>query len=130
MRVVHKLIVGSLIPRTGSKERCQKRDLWMMNALEESRGINLAWVIAEHLSKHGMGLKESSLICEGSTDLPMPTREVREKDQEPSGLNSSWGDWNANLDEIQRGNVWRDSMLMRNNYMLEHAGLLNDLFEE
>ncbi|GKE07335.1 hypothetical protein Tco_1399353 [Tanacetum coccineum] len=51
----------------------------------------------------------------------MPTREVREKDQEPSGLNSSWGDWNANLDEIQRGNVWRDSMLMRNNYMLEHS---------
>ncbi|GKA42218.1 hypothetical protein Tco_0734878 [Tanacetum coccineum] len=37
----------------------------MMNALEESRGIKLAWVIDEHLSKHGPGLKESSLICRG-----------------------------------------------------------------
>ncbi|GKD11735.1 hypothetical protein Tco_1196142 [Tanacetum coccineum] len=65
MRIVHKLIVGSLIHRMGSRERCEKRDLWMMNALEESRGINLAWVIAEHLSKHGPGLKDSSLICGG-----------------------------------------------------------------
>ncbi|GJX29908.1 hypothetical protein Tco_0237987 [Tanacetum coccineum] len=37
----------------------------MMSALEESRGINLAWVIAEHLCKHASGLKENSLICGG-----------------------------------------------------------------
>ncbi|GKG21190.1 hypothetical protein Tco_0383785, partial [Tanacetum coccineum] len=37
MRIIHKLIVRSLIHRTGSKERCQKRDLWMMHALEESK---------------------------------------------------------------------------------------------
>ncbi|GKB36055.1 hypothetical protein Tco_0880997 [Tanacetum coccineum] len=42
-----------------SKERCQKRDLWMISALEESHGINLAWVIAEHLCKHAPGLKKS-----------------------------------------------------------------------
>ncbi|GJZ34340.1 reverse transcriptase domain-containing protein [Tanacetum coccineum] len=48
--------------RAGSKERCQKRDMWMMSALEESRGINLAWVIVEHLCKHAPGLKENSLI--------------------------------------------------------------------
>nr|GFA33763.1 hypothetical protein [Tanacetum cinerariifolium] len=48
-----------------SKERCQKRELWMMSALEESRGINLAWVIAEHVCKHTLGLKENSLICGG-----------------------------------------------------------------
>ncbi|GJV16343.1 hypothetical protein Tco_1361666 [Tanacetum coccineum] len=65
MRIVHRLIVGSLVHRLGSKERCQKRDLWMMSALEESRGINLAWVIAEHLCKHALGLKENSLICGG-----------------------------------------------------------------
>ncbi|GJT77019.1 hypothetical protein Tco_1043744 [Tanacetum coccineum] len=50
---------------TSSKFRCQKRDMWMMSALEESRGINLAWVIAEHLCKHAPGLKENSLICGG-----------------------------------------------------------------
>ncbi|GKC73096.1 hypothetical protein Tco_1118979 [Tanacetum coccineum] len=40
MRIVHKLIVGSLIHRMGSRERCQKRYLWMMNVLEESRGAD------------------------------------------------------------------------------------------
>ncbi|GJY57972.1 hypothetical protein Tco_0457864 [Tanacetum coccineum] len=33
--------------------------------LEESRGINLAWIIAEHLCKHVPRLKENSLICGG-----------------------------------------------------------------
>ncbi|GJS93576.1 hypothetical protein Tco_0800544 [Tanacetum coccineum] len=45
----------------------------------------------------------------------------REPRQDHEGLNSSLGDWNASLSEIERGNVWRDSMLMRNNYMLEHS---------
>ncbi|GJZ66152.1 hypothetical protein Tco_0622848 [Tanacetum coccineum] len=48
-----------------SKERCQKRDLWIMSALEESRSIKLAWLIAEHLCKHALELKENSLICGG-----------------------------------------------------------------
>ncbi|GJW05134.1 hypothetical protein Tco_1563990 [Tanacetum coccineum] len=65
MRIVHKLLVGSLVHRAGSKERCQKRDMWIMSALEDLRGINLAWVIAEHLCKHALGLKENSLICGG-----------------------------------------------------------------
>ncbi|GJV92306.1 hypothetical protein Tco_1540119 [Tanacetum coccineum] len=65
IRIAHKLLVRSLVYRAGSKERCQKRDMWMMSALEESRGINLAWVIAEHLCKHAPGLKENSLICGG-----------------------------------------------------------------
>ncbi|GJW20646.1 hypothetical protein Tco_0031268 [Tanacetum coccineum] len=65
MRVMHRLIVGALVHRLGSKERCQKRDLWMMIALEESRGINFTWIIAEHLCKHSPGLKENSLICRG-----------------------------------------------------------------
>ncbi|GJX20394.1 hypothetical protein Tco_0223071 [Tanacetum coccineum] len=66
MRIMYRLIIGSFVHRPGSKERCQKRDLWMMGALKESRGINLAWVIAEHLSKHALGLKENSLIYGGS----------------------------------------------------------------
>nr|GEU54152.1 hypothetical protein [Tanacetum cinerariifolium] len=38
----------------------------MMNTLEESRGINLAWIIFEHLCKHVLGLKENRLICGGN----------------------------------------------------------------
>ncbi|GJR17239.1 hypothetical protein Tco_0965766 [Tanacetum coccineum] len=40
IRIVHKLLVASLVHRAGSKERCPKRDMWMMSALEESWGIN------------------------------------------------------------------------------------------
>ncbi|GJS08104.1 hypothetical protein Tco_0364900 [Tanacetum coccineum] len=65
MRIMHKLLVGSLVHRACSKERCKKRDMWMMSALKESQGINLAWVIAEHLCKHDSGLKENSLIYRG-----------------------------------------------------------------
>ncbi|GJX77234.1 hypothetical protein Tco_0324045 [Tanacetum coccineum] len=59
------LLVGSLVHGAGSNERCQKRDMWIIWALEESRGINLAWVISEHLCKHDMCLKENILICRG-----------------------------------------------------------------
>ncbi|GJZ40093.1 hypothetical protein Tco_0586656 [Tanacetum coccineum] len=65
MRIVHKVIMGSLVHRVASRERCQKRDLWMMSALEESRGVNLAWIIADHLYKHAPRTKENSVICAG-----------------------------------------------------------------
>nr|GEX28063.1 hypothetical protein [Tanacetum cinerariifolium] len=65
MRIVHRLLVGSLVHRQGSKERCQKRDLWLMSALDKSNGINLAWVIVDYLCKYAPGLKENSLICGG-----------------------------------------------------------------
>ncbi|GJY61791.1 hypothetical protein Tco_0462448 [Tanacetum coccineum] len=44
-----------------------------------------------------------------------------EQRQEPRGLNSSWGDRKASLNVVKRRNVWRDSILIRNNYMLEHS---------
>nr|GEV48067.1 hypothetical protein [Tanacetum cinerariifolium] len=72
MRVMHRLVVRALIHKLGSKERCQKRDMWMMNALEESHGINLAWVIVEHLCKHAPWLKENSLICRGHYVTKIP----------------------------------------------------------
>ncbi|GKF40637.1 hypothetical protein Tco_0123979, partial [Tanacetum coccineum] len=139
---------------------CQKRDLWMMSALEESRGVNLAWIIAYHLYKHASGTKENSAICVGHyvTKIAsylgycmddeikkcsepidyeywtskMLADELDEENtqaaegrsgprQEHRGLNTSWRDWNASLSEIERGNVWRDSMIIRNNYMLEHS---------
>ncbi|GKC51802.1 hypothetical protein Tco_1074547 [Tanacetum coccineum] len=65
MRIVHKLIVRSLVHRLASRKRCQKQDLWMMNALEESRRVNLACIIADHLYKHALGTKESSVIYVG-----------------------------------------------------------------
>ncbi|GKD47886.1 hypothetical protein Tco_1276862 [Tanacetum coccineum] len=170
MRIVHKVIVGSLVHRVASRERCQKRDLWMMIALEESRGVNLAWIIADHFYKHAPRTKENSVICAGhyvtkiasflgyymdeeinkcsepidcdywtskmlayELDLEntclkkeneMPTQAEKggsELRQGHGGLNSSWGYWNTSLSEIEQGNVWRDSMLMQNNYMLEHS---------
>nr|GEV07704.1 hypothetical protein [Tanacetum cinerariifolium] len=168
MRIVHKLLVRSLVHRDGIKEMCQKRDTWMMGALEESWGIKLAWVIAEHLCKHAPGLKENNLICgghyvtkiahslrylneeevakclepidyetwtvkmlaneqdEGTHTLIQTEQEAsqpghaRRKRQEPKGLDSSWGDWNVSLNEIELRDAWRDSMLMRNNYILQN----------
>ncbi|GKB75406.1 hypothetical protein Tco_0942301 [Tanacetum coccineum] len=56
------------------------------------------------------------------TEMPTQAEEgSSELRKEHGGLNSSWGDWNASLSEIERGNVWRDSMLIQNNYMLEHS---------
>ncbi|GJT19915.1 retrovirus-related pol polyprotein from transposon TNT 1-94 [Tanacetum coccineum] len=60
MRIVHKVIVGYLVHRVASRERCQKRDLWMMSALEESRRVNLAWIIADHLYKHAPRTKKNN----------------------------------------------------------------------
>ncbi|GJY16944.1 hypothetical protein Tco_0387366 [Tanacetum coccineum] len=65
MWIVHKVIVGSLVHRVTSRDRCQKQDLWMMSALEESRGVNLAWIIADHLYKHAPRTKENSVIYAG-----------------------------------------------------------------
>nr|GEW53031.1 hypothetical protein [Tanacetum cinerariifolium] len=56
---------GSLVHREASRERCQKHDLWMISILEESRGVNLAWIIADHLYKHAPRTKENSAICTG-----------------------------------------------------------------
>nr|GEV56914.1 hypothetical protein [Tanacetum cinerariifolium] len=66
MRIMYKLLVRSLVHRASSKETFQKRDMWMMSTLEESYGINLAWLIADYLCKHAPGLKENGLICRGS----------------------------------------------------------------
>ncbi|GKD16291.1 hypothetical protein Tco_1205449 [Tanacetum coccineum] len=104
----------------------------MMSALEESRGVNLDWIIVDHLYKHTSGTKESSVICTGHyvtkiasslgycvddeikkclepIDYEIPTQSGIESSgqrQEPRGLNSSLGDWNASLNEVEHGNVY------------------------
>ncbi|GKD18428.1 hypothetical protein Tco_1207586 [Tanacetum coccineum] len=47
--------------------------------------------------------------------------QAKRQRNEPRGLDSSWGDWNASLNKVERRDVWRDSMLIRNNYLLEHS---------
>ncbi|GJQ97414.1 hypothetical protein Tco_0008553 [Tanacetum coccineum] len=37
----------------------------VVSTLEESRGVNLAWIIADHLYKHASGTKENSVIYAG-----------------------------------------------------------------
>nr|GEY70957.1 hypothetical protein [Tanacetum cinerariifolium] len=46
--------------RTGSRERCQKLDLWLMSMSEEGRFANVAWILAEYLCKKASGIKENS----------------------------------------------------------------------
>ncbi|GJV57370.1 hypothetical protein Tco_1458375 [Tanacetum coccineum] len=114
MRIVHKVIVGSLVHRVASREGCQKRDLWMMSALEESCEVDLAWIIADHLYKHikkclkpidceywisKMLADELDVVntcLKKETEMPTQVEEGSSKPrQEHGGLNSSWGDWNA-----------------------------------
>ncbi|GJS99973.1 hypothetical protein Tco_0821143 [Tanacetum coccineum] len=59
-KIVHKLWVRSLVHRAGSKERCQKRDMWMMSALEESRGSPSFG--GDHYGAHGDGYHASSIV--------------------------------------------------------------------
>nr|GEZ50673.1 hypothetical protein [Tanacetum cinerariifolium] len=101
----------------------------LMSALKESRGVNLAWIIADHLYKHASGMTKKELDEKNQyllKETGIPTHagiKSSEQRQEPRGLNSGYGDWNASLNE-EHGNVWRDSMLIRNNYMLEHSMLI------
>nr|GEV12235.1 hypothetical protein [Tanacetum cinerariifolium] len=137
MRIVHRLIIGSLVHSACSKERCQKRDLWLMSALEESRGINLAWVIAEHLCKHASGLKENSLICGAHyvTKIAQSLGYIMDEEVEKCSKPIECEKWTTKtlaseldedvhslfLNKSERKDVWRDSLYMRNNYMLKHS---------
>ncbi|GJT01062.1 hypothetical protein Tco_0822231 [Tanacetum coccineum] len=140
MRIVHRLIVGALVHSLGSKERCQKKELWMMSALEEARGINVAWFIAEYLCKSAPGIKENNAICGGLfvakivQSLGYYVDEETEKCSEPIECEK----WTTKMlaKELDLDNQImlqstllpppprRDSMLMRNNYMLEHCMLI------
>ncbi|GJY95254.1 hypothetical protein Tco_0511615 [Tanacetum coccineum] len=118
----------------------------MMSMLEEWRFADVAWIIFEYLCKKAPGIKEYSDICRGhyvtkieralgyyverevaKCSEPIEYEEWKDKlarngqRNVTRSLNSRWGDWNASLNEIEHRDVWRDSMLMRNNYMLEHS---------
>lgn len=39
----------------------------------------------------------------------------------PGSFDSGWGDWRSELNDIERRDVWRDSMLMRQNYNYDYS---------
>ena len=39
----------------------------------------------------------------------------------PGSFDSGWGDWHSELNDIERRDVWRDSMLMRQNYNYDYS---------
>nr|GEV64346.1 hypothetical protein [Tanacetum cinerariifolium] len=72
------------------------------------------------MGREELDTKNQCLLKE--TRIPTQARiGSSEQRKEPRGLKSSWGDWNASLNEVERRNVWRNSMFIRNNYMLEHS---------
>ncbi|GJU38910.1 hypothetical protein Tco_1191867 [Tanacetum coccineum] len=113
MRIMHRLIVESLVHR-----------------------------LAEHRSKYDSGLKENSLICGGhyvtkiSKSLGYLVDEEIVKCSEPIEC-EKWTEkmlaGELDLENYtllgstllsqppRHGNVWKDLMLIRNNYMLEHS---------
>nr|GFA73770.1 hypothetical protein [Tanacetum cinerariifolium] len=112
IRIIHRLIVGALVHRLGSKARCEKKELWMMSALEDAHGYYVdketkkcsksieceKWttkMLAKELDFENQTLLPSML-------LPQPPRVTREQRQKLSGLNSSWGDWDVSLNEMER----------------------------
>ncbi|GKC96386.1 hypothetical protein Tco_1161828 [Tanacetum coccineum] len=132
MRIVHKIIVGTFGYRTGRIE--ENSDIFGGHYVTKI-AKSLGYYVDEELDKCSepiecekwtakMFAKEfdmQNMCLQQEVLLKDPDRVQSEQEDESSGLNSSWGDWNASLDEIEHREVWRDSMLMRNNYMLEHS---------
>ncbi|GJZ28142.1 hypothetical protein Tco_0572789 [Tanacetum coccineum] len=86
--------------------------MWMMSALEESQGVNLAWEVAKCSEPIECETWTTRMLAneldEGTHSLirteqeaPQPGQ-ARRQSQEPRGLDSSLGDWNASLNEIRR----------------------------
>ncbi|GJR21580.1 hypothetical protein Tco_0970107 [Tanacetum coccineum] len=101
MRIIHKLLVGSLVYRAEEVAKCSEPieyETWTVKMLanELDEGTHTLIQTEQEASQPG---------------------QARRDRQEPRGLDSSWGDWNASLNEIECRDVWRDLMLMRNNYI-------------
>ncbi|GKC04946.1 hypothetical protein Tco_0996556 [Tanacetum coccineum] len=142
---IAKILVRAFMYRTGSKDKVQKPDIWLLSLLDEGHNANVVWILAEYLSKRALGIKEKSEICGGHfvtkiarrlgfynerelakcsesikseslddkmfgkaldrrakklspiTPLVAPTQATNLPKGGPSGLNSSWRDWNASL---------------------------------
>ncbi|GKB55463.1 hypothetical protein Tco_0906216 [Tanacetum coccineum] len=125
MRIVHGIIIGAFVHRLSTEYLCKSA-----SRIKENSSIcgghyvtkiaqSLGYYVDEETKKCSepiecekwttkMLAKELNLDNQTllqSTLLPQPPRVTREQRQEPSGLNSSWGDWNASLNEIKRRNA-------------------------
>ncbi|GJS74191.1 reverse transcriptase domain-containing protein [Tanacetum coccineum] len=65
LHIMHKILVGSFMHRSGSRDKVQKPDLWLLSLLDEGHNKNMAWILAEYLSKRASGIKKSSEIYGG-----------------------------------------------------------------
>ncbi|GKA27375.1 hypothetical protein Tco_0713543 [Tanacetum coccineum] len=178
LHILHKMLVGAFVHKTESRDKVQKPDLWLLSLLDDGHNANVAWILAEYLSRRASGIKEKSEICRGhfvtkiakklgfynegelakcsepikseswddtmfgkafnrkttklsliiSLKAPPQTRNLPRI--KPSGLDSSWGDWNASLNDIKRRDILRDTMLMRNGILDYTVLILHHLADE
>ncbi|GJV34566.1 hypothetical protein Tco_1394966 [Tanacetum coccineum] len=134
MRIVHKVIVGSLVHRNAP--RTKENSVICAGHYVTKIAYFLGYCVDEEINKCSEPidydywtskmladeLDMENTCLKKETEMPTQVKEgSRELRQDHRGLNMSWGDWNASLSEIERGNVWRDSMLIQNNYMLKHS---------
>ena len=70
LRVLHRILVQSILHRTSDVEFVLEEDLWVMNALAEKRylqHLNATWIIVEHLRKRSaVGTLRGSLYFTNS----------------------------------------------------------------
>nr|GFC77968.1 hypothetical protein [Tanacetum cinerariifolium] len=110
--MTEKCVWFRLYRKPNKTTRCEKKELWMMSALEDAHGYYVdketkkcsksieceKWttkMLAKELDFENQTLLPSML-------LPQPPRVTREQRQKLSGLNSSWGDWDVSLNEMER----------------------------
>ncbi|GJZ74626.1 hypothetical protein Tco_0639091 [Tanacetum coccineum] len=106
LHIMHKILVGAFMHRSGSRDKVQKPDLWLLSLLDEGNNANVAWILAEELAKCLEPVKSESWDdkmfrkaldrrakkLSPITPLKAPTQASNLLGGEPSGLNSSWGD--------------------------------------
>ncbi|GJU41154.1 hypothetical protein Tco_1194111 [Tanacetum coccineum] len=104
LHILYKMLVGAFVHRTESRDNVQKPDLWLLSFLDEGHNANVAWILATYLSSESWDdkmfrkafdrrTKKLSTI----TTLEAPPQAWNLLRNEPSGLDSTWGDWNAML---------------------------------
>ncbi|GJR17238.1 hypothetical protein Tco_0965765 [Tanacetum coccineum] len=72
MRIVHKLLVGSLVQRAGSKEMCQKRDMWMMSAFGGVTGLICGGQYVTKIA-HSLGYLNEEVVAKCSKPIEYET---------------------------------------------------------
>ncbi|GJT15434.1 hypothetical protein Tco_0874140 [Tanacetum coccineum] len=131
LHIMHKILVGAFVHRTGSRDKVQKLDLSLLSLLDEGHNANVAWILAGYLSKKASGLKKKSEIYGGRFVTKIAKKLGFYNDKELAKCSKPIKNWNASLNDIKRRDVWRDAKLLRNGYMLKHSiPILHHLADE